>query len=336
VKSLAREAAAAARRRMASAGRRLAARAAAQARGAAGAFWPPRARHHAWLLALGTCACGLFGMAFQSGLAARLPSPVDWRAAAALVARDARPGDAVALQPHWAERARELFPASLPVLAFPRYAAEDLLGVRRVWLVSAPAAPRLRTGVEDDLTARAAGLAGPERLGALEVTRLDLRAPSVPVAFLPDRLATAVVAVAGRACALDAGGVFRCREAPGAAVTRAVREVDFLPRPCLVVTPAGPAALAVTFPAVPLGRTLRGHLGVVGDAALEGEDPVRLVVAVDGRPVGAVEAPPGEPGWFAFEADTSREAGRAHEVALTVESAAGERRPVCVDAYALP
>jgi len=274
-------------------------------------------------------------MAFQSRLPSRLPSALDWRSLAALLARDARPGDAVALSPWWAERARGVVPATLPVLAFPRFAGEDLVGVRRVWLVALPDAPGHRWEVEDDLAARAAAMADTVRLGELAVTRYDLRGPTLPLAFLPDRLARASVALGETACAPDGGGGFRC---PGsrATVAREEREVEGLPRPCIVaLPPPGGAALRVTFPGVPLGRALRGHLGVVGEAALGGSGPVRLAVSLDGREVGRAQLPPRDPSWRAFQVDTVLEAGRTREVALTL-ALEGEPRPVCLDAYVLP
>ncbi len=301
-------------------------------------LWPPRSRHCAVIFAAGVAALGLYGMSFYSTLPERLPAALDWRSAAALLARDARPGDAVALAPWWAERAREVLPASLPVMAFPRLAGEDLVGVRRVWLLSLPKAPGHRFDLEGDLAARAGAMAGPEQLGGLEVTRYDLRAPLVPLAFLPDRLAAAEVSAAGRACARDGRGVFRCPSPPFVVVAREVREVDFLPRPCLHAHPSPQpgAPLTIAFQGVPLGRALRGHTGIVGAEAPAGEAPIRLSVKIDGADVGAAEEPPGRPGWHTFQLDTTRYAGHVGAVTFTVEAAAADHRHLCFDAYTLP
>jgi hypothetical protein len=188
--------------------------------------------------------------------------------------------------------------------------------------------------VEDDLAARAAAMTEPAPLGALAVTRYDLRDPTLPLAFLPDRLARAAVSLADAPCERDGRGGFRCPDRR-TAVTREQREVDALPRPCLVaLLPAG-APLRVTFPAVPLGRALRGHLGVVGEAALGGGGPVRLAVSLDGREVARAQLAPGDPSWRAFQVETVLEAGRTREVALTL-ALDGEPRPVCLDAYTVP
>jgi hypothetical protein len=294
------------------------------------------ARLGALLLAAGVAGLGLYGTRFYSALPERLPSPLDWRAAAALLARDGRPGDAVALAPWWAERAREALPASLPVLAFSRFAGEELVGIRRVWLVALPAAPGFRRDAEEDLVERASAVEGPLRLGGLEVTRVDLRAPAVPIAFLPDRLRSADVKVGGEPCVAVAAGGFRCPG--GAAVAREVREVDLLPRPCVFgTTSADPSRpISIAFPGVRLGSSLRGHAGVVGEAALEGDGPLHVEVSIDGRDAAGVELVPGDTAWRPFTTDTSSQAGRTATVTFTVSDAGSEPRPFCLDACALP
>ncbi len=301
-------------------------------------LWPPGPRHWPALFAFGVAALGLYGMFFYSTLPERLPTTLDWRSAAALLARDARPGDTVALAPWWAERAREVLPASLPVMAFPRLAGEDLVGVRRVWLLSLPRTPGYRPDVEGELAARASAVIGPERLGGLAVTRYDLRTPMVPLTFLPDQLATATVSIGKRSCARGARGFFRCPASPFSVVAREVREVDSLPRPCVCARPPPEPGtpLTITFPAVPLGRTLRGHTGIAGEAALAGEGSIRLSVSVDEEDVGATEDPPARPGWRAFQLDTSRHAGHVGAVTFTVTAAKVDRRDLCFDAFTLP
>ena len=208
------------------------------------------------------------------------------------------------LAPWWAERARAVLPPALPVLAFPRLAGEDLPGLRRLWVLALPAAPGGVGDAARDLRGRA-GVPGPTtRFGGLAVTPFSLAEPVLPLAFLPDRLAGT----------------------PG--VARAVREVEYLPRECLVVKPApGAPPLRVTFDDVPLGRTLRG---------LAGEEPVRVAVDLDGAGVAEVEEPAAAPGWHAFEIDTSSHAGRAARVTFTISTDDPGPRPLCLDAYTLP
>ncbi|HEY6107231.1 MAG TPA: hypothetical protein VIV59_14700 [Anaeromyxobacteraceae bacterium] len=311
-------------------------------------LWPPRPRHGAAAFAAVVGALGLHGVLFQARLPGRLPGELDWRAAAALVQRDARPGDAVALAPVWAERARQVLPERLPahpdaplvVMAYPRYtpAAEDLVGVRRVWLLSLPGAPGADRAIARDLAARASSRDGPQRLGAIEVTRYDLRSPVLPLAFLPDRLAGARVRLGAAPCPSAPGGGFRCPGPPWLRVAREVREMDLLPRPCVYAHPGTDAAapLAVEFPDVPMGRVLRGHTGIAGDAALRGASPVRLGVKVDGEDLGAIEELPRRPGWHVFQMDTTRLAGRARTLTFTVTAADPRARWFCFDAMTLP
>ncbi len=300
--------------------------------------WPPQPRLWAGLFAVIVALLGASGLGFYARLPSRLPSDIDWSAAAALVERDARPGDAVALAPMWAERARVVLPASIPVMALPRYGRdEDLVGVRRVWLISLLDAPGFSHQIEADLIGRAAGLDGPQRLGGLEVTRYDLRAPTLPLAWLPDRLAGAQVRVGDEPCLPDATGVFRCPAPPWVYVSREVREIDYLPRPCLWAHPnSDPSApLTIEFPAVPMGRLLYGHTGIVGDAVFDGKAPVLLEVKVDGETVGVVDEPPRSPGWHRFQIDTSRNAGRTRTVSFTVTAADPGRRHFCFEAMTL-
>ena len=311
-------------------------------------LWPLRARHGAAALAAAVWALGLYGLLFMARLPGRLPTRLDWRAAAALVERDARPGDAVALSPVWAERARELLPERLPahpgapllVMAYPGYApgAEDLVGVRRVWLLSLPEAPGADRAIARDLAARSSGVDGPQRLGAIEVTRYDLRSPVLPLAFLPDRLGSARVRLGDAPCPAGRDGVFRCPGPPWLRVARQVREMDFLPRPCVYAHPGpDPASpLTIELPEVPMGRVLRGHTGIAGDAARRGGGPVRLSVKVDGEELGAVEEPPRRPGWHVFQLDTTRQAGRPHLLTFTVAARDPSARWFCFDAMTLP
>lgn len=308
-------------------------------------LWPPRPATWAGLLALVVGALGLYGLGFEATLPFRLPSTIDWQAAAALLARDARPGDAVALSPAWATRARELLPERLPqrpdvpfpLLALPGYAGEDLPGVRRVWLVSLPRAPGHGDRIASDLAGRSESVRPPQRLGALEVSRYDLREPLVPLAFLPDRLASASARVGDAPCPRDARGRLRCGREAWQVVAREVRDVDGQPRVCVFAhPPPGGAPLLIEFPGVAMGRTLRGHTAIVGDAALGGHAPVRMAVRVDGDEVGTVEEPPGRPGWHPFQLDTSRLAGRTHDVTFEVRADDPARRWFCFDAMSVP
>ncbi len=154
----------------------------------------------------------------------------------------------------------------------------------------------------------------------------------------PDRLAGAEVRVGDRPCLPDGQRGFRCPAMPSVVVAREVREVDGLPRPCLYTHPSPDHAhpLTITFPAVPMGRILRGHTGIVGEAALAGEAPVHLAVKIEDQDVGAFEEPPATPGWHPFQLDTSSHSGRARAVTFAITATDVTQRHFCFDAYTLP
>jgi hypothetical protein len=272
---------------------------------------PGLARAAAIAFAAGAALSGAWSLAAQIRLPGRLPSAGDWAALRALVEREARPGDAAALSPAWAERAREALPASLPVLAARRYAGEDLFGVRRVWLVSLPRAPGFAWDAEEDLLERGAPAGRAVRIGALEVARLEISYPVLPLAFLPDRLARV--------------------EGPAAGAVREVREVAGAPRPCVVLRTGAGAPLAFTSSPLRIGRLLRGHVGAVGAASLPGT--VRIAAAVEGEEAGSTDV--SGAGFVPFQLDTTRFAGQVRPMSLSV-AAPGEGAELCVDAVTLP
>lgn len=294
---------------------------------------PSLSRGFAILFFAGAAALGMRGILFQAELAGRLPARIDWAAIRALLERDARPGDAVALAPAWAERAREIVPASIPIAAATGR-GEDLPGVRRVWLLSLARAPGYGWQTELELVSRAFRSTPAQRIGAVDVTRHDLASPTLPLAFLPDRLAHAEVTLAGVPCGGD-GIRFTCGELAAIQVERTVREVDGIPRPCLSAsldTPPG-APLAIAFPAVPVGHALRGHAGAAGDRGGELQAPVRISVQVDGEEAGAAELTGA--GFAPFEIETGHLAGVSRTVTLVITSP-GAPGAICLDAETLP
>lgn len=299
-------------------------------RRARASLWPPTDRAWAALFAAAVAAAGLYGLRFQATLPGRLPSPTDWKAVATVLARDARPGDAVALAPPWAERAREILPerlpahpgASLPILAHPSLAGgdEDLLGIRRVWLVSLPDVPGGTGHIAAQLAARSGEAEGPIRLGQLSLTRYDLRSPLLPLWSLADLLSAAQVQVEGDAI-----------------IARETREVAFLPRTCVVARFAGPdpaPALLRLHPG-PLGAALRGHAGLAGDVH-GGRASATVRVMVDGVEMGRAEASAPAPAWKPFQIDTSRLSPARHAVTVEIAPSGPLPRGVCVELVALP
>jgi hypothetical protein len=202
--------------------------------------------------------------------------------------------------------------------------------VRRAWLLSIPGAPGFSWDPELDLLERASRAAPSERVGAFEVALLDLAYPTIPFAFLPDRLAGAQVTLGDVPCAPDGAGGFRCEAPAPARVARGVREVAGAPRPCLDLAFPGGAPLALAFPSVRVGRVVRGHVGAVGGAEAA---PVRVAVLLDGEEAGAAEV--SGSGFQPFQVDTTRFAGVPREISLVLTTPAPPAG-LCVDAVTLP
>jgi hypothetical protein len=297
---------------------------------AAGVRWlwqrrPSAPRAIAILFVCAALAAGALSVVAQASLPGRLPSARDWSAVAALLDREARPGDAVALSPSWAERARAVLPAKVPVLAGGDLAREDLVGVRRLWLLSIPGAPRFSWESEVALLQRASRAGAAERIGAFELARYDLSHPTLPLAFLPDRLAQAEVTRGDEPCVADATGAFRCA---GARLAREMREVAGAPRPCLAAALRAGAPVVIAFPPLRVGRLLRGHAGALGPTA----GPLRVSVLVDGEEAGAAELAGRE--FAPFEIDTTRFGGEQRRLSLVLTTAS--EADVCLDALTLP
>ena len=260
---------------------------------------PPRRRLAAQALALSLLLLGLASLDARGRLTARLPAPRDWQALTALLERDARPGDLVAILPPWLERAREAVPARLPLLATSALDAEWLPGVRRVWLVAAGGVtgfgPRHPLG---DRTATA----DPQQVGRLRVTRLDLASPVITLFALSDQ--------------------------PGAPTRW--REVQGVARRCLELAarPGEPARLG--WPRLKLGGALAGHAALLGGPA---DGQARLRVRLGEEPPVTIEVP-ARGGWLPFRVDTARFSDRGHALALEADLPAGAT--LCLEAVVLP
>jgi hypothetical protein len=209
---------------------------------------------------------------------------------------------------------------------------EELLGVREV------DDPHRQLELARDVAGRAASDGGPQRIGALMVTRYDLAQPRRAIAFLPDWLGQATVKVGELPCEHDGPTSFRCPGGPGLRIAREVREVGGAPRPCVSATPGSGASgpVTVTFPDVPMGLELQGGAGFVGRIPSAATRPARVAVQVDGAEVAGLELPPGPPGWSRFEVRTGALAAEPHTLTVVLSSADPAGRTVCFDLWTLP
>jgi hypothetical protein len=226
-----------------------------------------------------------------------------------------------------------LAPPGLRVLAQPRFEPAQIEGVRRVWLLSLRGAPGFSWQPEIDLLAHSVAPDPPLAVGRLELARHEITHPDLPLASLTGRLAGATVSLGGRPCTEERGG-FRCAaERAQATLESAVVEVNGLPRACLVARASGDAApVSLSFPGVPVGRVLRGSVGIVPASQEAISVPLTLAVRIDGEDAAAVQLDGA--GWPGFQVDTGRWAGQKHTVVL--ELVVPEERALCLQAVTLP
>lgn len=286
----------------------------------------------------------LLSLAFYLRLPATLPSEEDYRAAAADLAARSAPGDAVLLDPHWAERAR-LFVHGLPVLNLARDPVrEDLRGFGRLFVLSLPDLPRAdQEGTFAFLErARFRRLEEPRRFGNLEVTLFENLQPERPSFDFTGEVARAKVYLrrpdGSQELCPRVGNRHPCPRAGWINVGEEIKEIAFKPQRCLWAHPAGSEPLVVEYADAPLGRTLDVTGGIVGQIVFRRESykTVTLRVKIDGALVAEIEFPPGEPGARRRSIDTSAMAGTRRLVQFEVSAPDPNMRHFCFDAGAFP
>ena len=289
-------------------------------------------------------AAALLSLLFWLRLPHTLPSDDDWRAAAADVAARAAPGDAVLLDPHWAERAR-LFVTGLPVLNLARHPVrEDLRGYGRLFVLSLPDLPRSepeRTfGFLESVRFKRAE--EPRRHGRIAVTLFDNTRVERPSFDFTGQVAQANVYIrrpdgSAEVCPRN-GERHPCPRAGWINVGAEIKEIAFKPQRCLWAHPAGSEPLVVEYPDAPLGRTLEVMGGIVGQIVFRHEHYTTLTlrVKIDDKLAAEIEFPPGEPGERRRSIDTALLAGTRHRVQFEVTAPNPDMRHFCFDAGAYP
>jgi hypothetical protein len=285
-------------------------------------------------------AASLIALVYWLRLPSQLPSRDDWEAISRDIAARATPGDAVLLDPHWAERARLFVPAT-PVLNLGRSPArEDLAGYRRILLLSLPDLPRsdLAAAIQRLEAFRFRKVEGPIRRGALALTVLENAQVEAPSFDFTGQIAQAKVFIrrsdgAEEICPL-VNGRHPCPRAGWINVGIETKEIALKPVRCLWAHPAGREPLVVEYPSAPLSNELRVMGGIVGQIAYRTEHyaPVRLEVKIDGQPAAELEFPPGAPGERRRTLDTRALAGTRHRVQFEVSADNPDMRHFCFDA----
>jgi hypothetical protein len=244
------------------------------------------------------------------------PTEADWAAAAAAVRAGFRPGDLIAAAPAWAD---PILRQHLGDLIPPEVAARmDDDRFARLWEVGqrgahAPAAPWAAATVARD-----------ERFGRLRVRLLERPAEAVTYDFAAHaaeaRVSRRDAAGAVVDC-LPAGERVACPGTGSVLLRRQLVEVDQKLREALLTEPLPRAALAIEFPAVPLGRTLVIATGLHDTwmrKAARGTVEARLTV---GDQTTVLPLTTDDSAWTRTRVDTSSRAGQTAPVRLEITSA---------------
>ncbi len=226
----------------------------------------------------------------------RAPTDHDWTEAAAAVREGFRPGDLIVAAPAWAD---PILRVHLGDLIPPEMAARmDDQRFPRVWEVSQRGA-RSPEGERGQVRAD-------RTFGHLRVRLVERPAPAVTYDFV--------------AHWTDAG--LDPPAAGGRRLERKIVEVDQRLRLAIMTEPVGGRPVAITFPAVPLGRELAIATGLHDTwmrKAAQGTVQARLLVG--DRAVDLPETT-NDSAWTETRVDTSAEDGRTLPVRLEIRSAA--------------
>ncbi|HEY3451856.1 MAG TPA: hypothetical protein VGK67_36195 [Myxococcales bacterium] len=296
------------------------------------------------LEAVAFVAAALLSIVFYLRLPSSLPSEADYLDAAREIGSAAKEGDAVLLDPHWAERAR-LFVKHLPVLNLHRHPVrEDLRGYARLFVLSLPDLPRSdQAGTFAMLESFKFKKAGePKRFGKLTVTQFDntrLERPSFD--FVSEAPRAKVYFRRGdgsEELCPEHGGHHPCPRAGWIDVREEIKEIDSKPLRCLWAHPSHNDPLVIEYPEAPLGKALDVVGGIVGQIVyrVEKYGTVKLAVKIDGKLMAEIDFPPGKPGEKRRSIDTSALAGTPHRVQFEVSADNPDMRHFCFAAGAYP
>lgn len=210
---------------------------------------------------------------FHWRLPLRLPTEEQYRSVAAVLGREARPGDAMLLYPWWTERARLFAPPFVSVVGYLGSDRDPLTSFSRIWVLAQPNLPRSDiSAFQRDFLPGRSRLGDLRTFGNLELAlyRNELHRPVVFSSVSAVASARVYIETPGAPrveCPYD-GTAHRC---PGSERLRAAaewHEVMFQPRYCLWMRPPrGTRRLVIEFPDLPLGDRLALEAGIVGEYA---------------------------------------------------------------------
>jgi hypothetical protein len=232
--------------------------------------------------------------------ATSVPDDDAWARAEQIVRVQHHPGDLIVFAPRWVDPVGRLHLGDLISLADA--GRMDAADYPRIWELSirgarAPETAGLQAAFEDD--------------GDVTVRRYD-QTPARVVADVRSHVDEATL--------------------PHLAVD-AFTEVGFEPHDCVVVTARAGATTRVTFPHLPLGRTLVGYVGIPDVfERRDYRDPGTLAVEIAGATVASATAGVDD-GWVRFEAATTPGVADVTFVATTT-GRPDQRRRLCFAAEA--
>jgi len=262
----------------------------------------------------------------------RLPSAEDYQAFQHELLGAAHPGDAVAVLPYWADRAK-LYAHGFPVVALPNLASENVERYPRLFVLAQPDLPRSSAGGElAALEGKLALVSGPKRFGPLSLSLYQPRPGREASLDFTAQLERAQVSVGLESCAPVPGG-FQCSRGPWDHVRPEWHEFDFLPRRCVWAQPAGSDPLTLTFDQVPLRGEIHGGMGLIG-AAPGGGGAVELAIDIDDVPALTIAASADDPGFHPFQGHFPGLGPGGHRVTFRIRSLSPVRHPFCFDAVA--
>jgi hypothetical protein len=229
-----------------------------------------------------------------------VPDDAAWARAEQVVRAQYRPGDLIVFAPGWVDPVGRLHLGDLISLADA--GRMDAADYARIWELS------IRGAHAPETTDLAAAF---EDAGDVTVRRYE-QAPAHVVADVRRHVDEAT---------------------PPHLAVDAFTEVGFAPHDCVVITARPGAATRVTFPHLPLGRTLVGYVGIPDVfERRDYRDPGTLSVEIGGTVVATATAGVDD-GWVRFEAATAPGAADVAFVAATT-GRADQRRRLCFAAEA--
>jgi hypothetical protein len=277
-------------------------------------------------------AATFFALLYWVRLPSRLPSPEDYQSAQHELLATSHPGDALAVLPYWADRAK-LYAHGFPVVALPNLANEDVERYPRLFVLAQPDLPRSAAGTElAALEHKLTRVSGPKRYGPLSLSLYQPRPGHEASLDVTSQIERAQVSVGAESCGPIAGG-FQCPRGTWDHVRAEWHEFSFLPRRCLWAQPAGAEPLVITFDQVPLRSEIHGAMGLIG-ATDGGSGAVELAIDIDEVPALTLLLMSDDPGFHPFEGRFPQLGPGGHRVTFRISSPSPVRHPFCFDAVA--